>query len=49
MILCGANSIREVIAFPKNASGIDVLFNGPQNISDEQLSAYQLKKIKPGS
>ena len=49
MILCGANSIREVIAFPKNASGIDVLFNGPQNISDEQLSVYQLKKIKPGS
>ena len=49
MILCGANSIREVIAFPKNANGIDVLFNGPQNISDEQLSAYQLKKIKPGS
>ena len=45
MILAKANSIREVIAFPKNANGIDVMLNTPSLIEDEKLVEYHLQKI----
>ncbi len=46
MILAQENSIRDVIAFPKNANGIDVLFNSPSNVNDDQLHELGLQKIK---
>ncbi len=46
MILAQENSIRDVIAFPKNANGIDVLFNSPSNVNDDQLNELGLQKIK---
>ncbi len=44
MILANENSIREVIAFPKNANGIDVMFESPSEIYDEQLKELGIKK-----
>ncbi|MCK5945970.1 MAG: hypothetical protein KAG04_01725 [Mycoplasmataceae bacterium] len=43
MILAKEESIREVIAFPKNAKGKAVLENSPSNVTDEQLSEYHIK------
>ncbi len=37
MLLCGADSIREVIAFPKNQSAQDMLFNAPDVVEKQQL------------
>ncbi|MGL5590767.1 MAG: aspartate--tRNA ligase [Metamycoplasmataceae bacterium] len=46
MILSQSKSIRDVIAFPKNANGIDVLSNSPSEITDEQIKECGIKKIK---
>ena len=45
MILAKESSIREVIAFPKNANGIDVMLDSPSRISDEQLKELNIKQI----
>ena len=47
MILSGAQSIREVIAFPKTARGYDPLMDSPTSVSDMQLAEYGLKLAKP--
>ncbi|MGL5205705.1 MAG: aspartate--tRNA ligase [Metamycoplasmataceae bacterium] len=46
MILSKSKSIRDVIAFPKNTNGIDVLSNSPSEITNEQIKEYGIKKIK---
>lgn len=43
MILTQSNSIRDVIAFPKNASGIDPMSSAPGAISKQQLAELHLK------
>ncbi|MBD5422905.1 MAG: aspartate--tRNA ligase [Mycoplasma sp.] len=45
MILAKENSIRDVIAFPKNANGIDVMLDSPSNVNDQQLKELGIKKI----
>jgi len=42
MLLAGEQSIREVIPFPKNQSALDMLFDAPSEVSDEQLKALHL-------
>ena len=37
MLLCGAESIREVIAFPKNNRGVDLMTQSPVEIEFKQL------------
>ncbi len=47
MILSGAQSIREVIAFPKTARGYDPMMDSPTSVDNEQLREYGLKLNKP--
>lgn len=42
-ILAGLDTIRDVIAFPKNNSGRDVMNESPSPIDDTQLEELQLK------
>jgi len=43
MLLAGAENIREVIAFPKNQSAIDVMSDSPSPVSKAQLNDLHLK------
>jgi aspartyl-tRNA synthetase len=42
-IFAGLDSIRDVIAFPKNNSGRDVMIDTPSTISGEQLNELKIK------
>jgi aspartyl-tRNA synthetase len=44
-ILAGLDSIRDCIAFPKNNSGRDVMFDAPSKIAQEQLDELHLKTV----
>lgn len=46
MILTNSMSIRDVIAFPKNAKGIDLMSQAPSEITEDQLNEYGLKLQK---
>ena len=43
MVLEGESNIREVVAFPKNGSGIDVMMSSPSLVEDAQLKELSLK------
>jgi aspartyl-tRNA synthetase len=43
MLLLGANSIRDVIAFPKTASGTCLLTGAPSNVDVSQLKELKIK------
>ena len=45
MILAGANSLREVIAFPKTAKAIDLMVDAPSPASDQQMRELHLKTV----
>jgi len=45
-IFAGKDSIRDVIAFPKNNAGRDMMIDAPSSISDEQLNELHIKIIK---
>ncbi len=42
-VMCGQNSIRDFIAFPKNNQGRDMMIEAPSPIHDEQLEELCLK------
>jgi aspartyl-tRNA synthetase len=44
-IFAGLDSIRDVIAFPKNNSGRDVMIDSPSTIADAQLNELKIKTI----
>lgn len=46
MLMLKTNSIRDVIAFPKNSSGIDLLFETPSDVSNESLKELGIKLEK---
>ena len=41
-ILAGEPTIREVIPFPKNQAGLDLLFGSPAEVTTEQLNTVHI-------
>jgi aspartyl-tRNA synthetase len=39
----GEDNIREVVAFPKNGAGVDVMMNSPSLVEDAQIKELSLK------
>ena len=48
MILAGAPSLREVIAFPKTAKAIDLMVDAPTQVSDTQLRDLHIRPVLKG-
>jgi aspartyl-tRNA synthetase len=46
MLLAREKSIREVIAFPKTASAMDLMIESPSPVSDEQLTELHIKIVE---
>ena len=46
MLLAGEKTIREVITFPKNQSAVDLTFNAPSPVSEQQLAELHLRLRK---
>jgi aspartyl-tRNA synthetase len=44
-IFAGLDSIRDVIAFPKNNSGRDVMIDSPSTIDDKQMKELSIKTV----
>ena len=47
MLLAGAENIREVIAFPLNQQGQDLMMNAPSEVSDKQLKELHIRLALP--
>lgn len=46
MELMGEENIREVVAFPKNGSGVDVMMNSPSTVDETQLKELHVKNLE---
>lgn len=47
MVLMGEDNIREIVAFPKNGSGQDVMMNSPGTVDLAQLKELSVKTALP--
>ena len=43
MLICGADSIRDVMAFPKNNRGMDLMSQSPADVDPRQLREVGIK------
>lgn len=46
MILCGCDSIRDVIAFPKVQNASELMSNAPDTVSEKQLEELNIEALK---
>jgi aspartyl-tRNA synthetase len=46
MLICGEQGIREVMAFPKNNRGMDLMSNSPSEVDPRQLRDLGIKLAK---
>jgi aspartyl-tRNA synthetase len=46
MVLMNEDNIREVVAFPKNGSGVDVMMNSPSTVDNQQLADLSLDIVE---
>lgn len=46
MVLESVDNIRDIVAFPKNGSGVDLMMNSPSTIDDSQLEESHLAIIE---
>jgi aspartyl-tRNA synthetase len=46
MELMGESNIREIVAFPKNGSGIDVMMDSPSTVDDSQLAELHIDVVQ---
>jgi aspartyl-tRNA synthetase len=47
MLLAGETAIREVIAFPLNQQGQDLMMNAPSDVADKQLKELHIRTALP--
>jgi aspartyl-tRNA synthetase len=45
MVLIGEDNIREVVAFPKNGSGIDLMMDSPSLVDPDQLKELSIRPV----
>ena len=45
MLICGEESIREVIAFPKNNKGVDIMSDSPSSVDFKQLRELYVRSV----
>lgn len=46
MVLENLSNIRDIVAFPKNGSGVDLMMNSPSSVDDLQLEEAHLAIVK---
>jgi aspartyl-tRNA synthetase len=49
MLVCGAESLRDVIAFPKTQKGTDLMTDAPGEVSARQLAELHVRSIEPAA